>query len=351
MATSDRPVIVVGCARSGTTLLQLMLQAHSRLAMPPENRFVMPIYERRVEFGDPSDPATRDAVADFIIDRPRSKFADLGVDPDVARARIHEAPPTIGSFIGAVLEQYAQRFDRPRWGDKRPNYIQHLDRVLALFPDAQILHIIRDGRDCVASLKRMPWWRYGVPAAIYKWRAAMRTADWAKDHLRADQYHEFHYEDLVANPQPVLERICAFLEEDFEPAMLEPHKVADDEVPDYKGWHARTRQPVTASTVRSWEQGLEPGEVRLMEHVAGHELRAYGYELSRNWLRRRPTPAERTAWDDYVERRTAKEQQAAKREAARQADYGWPVAARLTSEQRRLAEQPVGARADADPRG
>lgn len=340
MSTSDRPVFVVGCARSGTTLLQLMLQAHPRLAMPPENRFVMPVYERRVEFGDPTEPQTRDAIADYIT-RPRSKFADLGVDPQVTRRRIHEVPPTIGSFLGAVLEQYAHRFDRPRWGDKRPNYIQHLDRILALFPDAQILHIIRDGRDCVASLKRMPWWHYGVPAAIYKWREAMRTADRAREQLRPDQYHDFHYEDLVAAPRPTLEGICAFLGEGFEPAMLEPHKVADEEVPDYKGWHSRTRQPVTTSTVRSWEDGLEPSEVRLMEHIAGRELRTYGYELSLPRLRRRPTKEDRAAWEQFLAKRRRKEARQASDEAERRAAYPWPVAAQLTSEQRRLAEWPA----------
>jgi hypothetical protein len=341
MSSSDRPVFIVGCARSGTTLLQLMVQAHPRLAMPPENRFVMPVYERRVEFGDPRRPETRDAVADFIVGRKKSKFKDLGLDGDTVRRRMHEVPPTIGSYVGSVLEQYAQRFDKPRWGDKRPNYIQHLDRILALFPDAQILHIIRDGRDCVASLKRMPWWTFGTEAAIYKWANAMRTADWAKQHLPADQYHEFHYESLVAEPQTVLEGICAFLAEDFHPAMLEPHKVADDEVPDYKGWHERTRQPVTTSTVRSWEGSLEPWELRLMEHVARKELEAYGYELSRGRFRRRPSREEMRRYHAFLERRRKKERREDEAEAQRQAEYPWPVAAQLTRGQRRLVAEAV----------
>ena len=162
MTTADRPIVIVGCARSGTTLLQAMVHSHARLAMPPENRFVMPVYRNRATFGDLREAANRDAVADAVVARRAGKFADLRLDADAVRRRMHEVPPTIGSLLGAVLEAYARRFGRQRWGDKRPNYIKSLDDVLALFPDAQIVHMIRDGRDCVASLKRMPWWTSGT---------------------------------------------------------------------------------------------------------------------------------------------------------------------------------------------
>ena len=49
---SNRPIFIFGCPRSGTTLLSLMLHSHSRIAIPPETRFLMPVYRRRKEFGD-----------------------------------------------------------------------------------------------------------------------------------------------------------------------------------------------------------------------------------------------------------------------------------------------------------
>ncbi|MFW5933456.1 MAG: sulfotransferase family protein, partial [Actinomycetota bacterium] len=217
------------------------------------------------------------------------------------------------------------------------------------FPDAQILHIIRDGRACVASLKRMPWWDHGVIPAVYKWAEATHTADWAKAELPTDQYHEFRYEDLVSDPQPVLEGICDFLDEDFHPAMLEPHKVADDAVPDYKAWHEQTHKPVSASQVRSWETGLERNEIRLMEHVAGAELEAYGYELSTSRLRRRPPAKDLKAYLAFLERRRDKERKQRRAEQQRQADYPWPVAAQLTEQQRRLASDPSASATSQQP--
>jgi hypothetical protein len=75
-----------------------------------------------------------------------------------------------------VFQRYAARFDKPRWGDKRPAYIQNLDVILRLFPDAQIVNIVRDGRDCVASLKEMSWHRQDLYATIAAWARAVDEA-------------------------------------------------------------------------------------------------------------------------------------------------------------------------------
>jgi hypothetical protein len=336
---SDRPIIIVGCARSGTTLLQAMVHSHARLTMPPENRFVMAAYRRRVRFGDLSDPVNRDAVADFIITRKSSKFGDLGLDADQVRQRMHEVPPTIGSLIGAALEAYAHRFGKDRWGDKRPNYIQNLDDVLALFPDAQIIHMIRDGRDCAASLKRMPWWTFGYPASVYKWARAIDVALDARERLRPDQYHEVRYEDLVASPREELTALCDFLGEDFDEEMLAHHRASDEKVPDYKDWHEKVHQPVTQAAVQRWRQDLDDQEVKLFEHVAGGQLEAVGYSRSLGMLSRRPDRHMRDAYRRFTAERERREQSDAERHAATAAKYSQPVAAMLTSGQRRYAEE------------
>src|SRR4051812_15026779 len=169
---TDRPIFVVGCPRSGTTMLQLMLHAHRRIALPPENRFVLPAYERRHEFGDLREPQNRRDLARWIAGTPQ--FADLGLDEQQVVDAVVGAPPTLGSAIGTVFRLYAQRFGKPRWGDKRPAYLRHLPELLRLFPDAQIINIMRDGRDCVASLKETPWSSSALPDLVDNWA---RSAD------------------------------------------------------------------------------------------------------------------------------------------------------------------------------
>lgn len=339
MTTADRPIVIVGCARSGTTLLQAMVHSHARLTMPPENRFVMPVYRNRATFGDLRGAANRDAVADAVVARRAGKFADLGLDADAVRRRMHDVPPTIGSLLGAVLEAYAHRFGKQRWGDKRPNYIQSLDDVLALFPDAQILHMIRDGRDCVASLKRMPWWTFGYPASVYKWARAIDVGLWARRQLRPDQYHEVRYEDLVGDPAAELTALCDFLGEPFDDAMLQHHRTSEDKVPDYKDWHAKVHEPVTRSAVQRWRADLDEQEIKLFEHVAASQLEAVGYEPSLGRLRRRPDRHTRLAYQAYVADRRRREAADAAHAADVADSYDQPVAAMLTTGQRRLARE------------
>lgn len=337
----DRPFFVLGCARSGTTLLQLMLHAHPRLAVPPETRFIPEAYRRRAEFGDLREPANLDLLVDWITQRRETKFRDLGVDAEVLRRRAHEVPPTLGSVLGAVLEQYAARCGKPRWGDKRPGYFRSLRELLTLFPDAQVIHIIRDGRDCVASLKRMPWWRHSVPVAAHYWMKAMRAGEWARASLPADQYVELHYEDLVLDPDGEVARLCAFLGEEPHEDMLRPQEQAQRAVPKRKRaqWHRRTTAEIDASAVGKWESGLEPEELRLVEFVAGRRLVAQGYELQGSGLR--PPPAGLAA--DYArkavrDRIGRQRQRRTERRLSR--EYPWPVAARLTSGQRALTAAP-----------
>lgn len=280
MTRDHRPIMVVGCPRSGTTMLQLMLHAHERIAIPPENRFVLRAYQDRHRFGDLSVEENRRRLAHFICKRKGMGFGDLGLSADATVEQIVAGPPTLGSACGIVLRAYAHKFGKVRWGDKRPSYLVNLHMVRDLFPDAQIVHIIRDGRDCVASLKETPWHRGGVPTAIVGWCRGMDEGDRAARTLPSDSYFELYYERLVADPAPELRRLCEFLGERFDPAMTDPSAVADVAVPQRKTWHALTHGAVTAARVGSWERRLEPAEIGLCEAVMRRRLVAHGYPLT-----------------------------------------------------------------------
>jgi hypothetical protein len=277
---TDRPVFVIGCPRSGTTLLQLMLHAHPRIAIPPETRFVLTAYEARNSFGDLRVEANRLTLASSIVDQKQTLFYDLGLDADEVRAEIAGGPPTLGSALGAVFRAYARRFDKPRWGDKRPGYYQYIGPLLRMFPDAQIVNLLRDGRDCVASLQSMPWFHEDIYAAICTWIEAVDSGRHAARRLPADVYRELRYEDLVADPGTQLAGLCEFLGEDFDPAMTQPHKIAASTIPERKSWHADTQREVTASPGGTWQKRLEPWEISLCEAAMGSRLKSLGYELS-----------------------------------------------------------------------
>ena len=271
---SDRPVFVVGCPRSGTTMLQLMLHAHPRIALP-ESRFVLPAYDHRHEFGDLRDPQRRRDLGRWITRT--HQFGDLGLDEERVIDAIVGAPPTLGSAIGTVFRLYAGRFGKPRWGDKSTTYLRHLPQLLRLFPDAQVITIMRDGRDCVASFKEAPWCRADLTQMIGYWAQAADASLRAARRYGPDTYHVVRYEDLVAEPETHLRTICRFLGEEYDPAMARPHDVAEVAVPAYEAWHTRTRQAVTAERISSWRERLTQAEIERCEAFFGSRLSQFGY--------------------------------------------------------------------------
>ena len=275
-AQSDRPIFILGCPRSGTTLVQAMLHSHPRIAIPPENRFVIPAYEARLGFGDLRKRPNRRELGRFIVARGR-KFRDFGLERRETVRRVATGPPTLGSALGIVLRSYAERFESPRWGDKRPLYSSYIPMLMRLFPDAQIVHVVRDPRDCVASLKRMPWWRAGTYHAVAAWADAVDHTEsaakrWPGVVLRVQ------YERLVADPETELRGLCEALGEAYDPAMVAPERVAPVAVPERKHWHANTRVGPMTERIGSWESGLEPWEAALCDAVLRRRMTTFGYE-------------------------------------------------------------------------
>jgi hypothetical protein len=290
----DRPIFVVGFPRSGTTLLRLMLHSHPRIAIPYETSFLLAAYRERRRFGDLTEVANRRRLAEFIVDRKEGKFHLMRLDRADVVERIVAAPPTLGSALAAVYSTYADGFGKPRWGDKRPSYVRWLDVLLRLFPDAQIVNLVRDGRDCLASLLDVPWYSRDVYYWVAEWAAAIDAGTRAAARLPAGSFHQLRYEDLVASPEAQLRRLCEFLGETYDPAMAEPNRLAPEIVPRNRSWHRRTHAPVTTERIGAWTGRLEAWQIGLCEAAVGDRLTSLGYALSGA---RRPALSHRLRYD------------------------------------------------------
>jgi hypothetical protein len=273
----DRPIFVVGCPRSGTTMLQLMLHAHPRIAVPPENRHVLPAWERRADFGDMHSPENRRRLGEFITST--RSFRYMKLDKRAVLDAVVAAPPTLGSVLEAVMREFAAAHGKARWCDKRPAYLHYTDVIRRLFPDAQFIHLIRDGRSCTASLKRVPWWRGGTRGATVQWASVIDHGLLLRRRMPLDSWYELQYEKLVADPKTELQRLCVYLGEEFEPAMLAPQEVKKEIIPKRQVWHANTAGRPSEQRVDQWQNELERSELQLFEWVARSQLRAYGYPV------------------------------------------------------------------------
>jgi hypothetical protein len=277
-----RPLFVGGCRRSGTTLLRSMLHNHPDLAMPAETDFVIPLFAQRVRFGDLRDPANRRAVAEWIFDpgvRGRGgRRIRAGIDRAEAIERVVAAPPTLGSIFAACFTMFAEAHGKERWGDKRPNYAPHARTVFELFPDAQLVNVVRDPRAAAASQVAMGWFEpeVALPASTGAWELAVERVDMYANRLRPDQLLDVRYEDLVRDPGAVLARVCEF-------AGLRGGEAVDEMITAQRrghlrqDWHARVAEPVTTAPIASWRERLAGPAVALVEQATERHLARFGY--------------------------------------------------------------------------
>jgi hypothetical protein len=263
------PTVVLGVSRSGTTLLKAMLDAHSQLAIPSESYFLPQLWDRHGERPE------RDA---FVEDLTRlERLREWGVAPEEVRARL-PARPTFSQAVQSIFQLYAESRRKPRFGEKTPLYMQHLDVLDRAFPDARYVHIIRDGRNAAFSLlamTRKPRFNLSRPRGVGDFAVAwQREVRGAQLFGRTHAYHELRYEDLVEQPEQRLREVCAFLDLEYEPGMLEYHRREDAAL--YAD-HPRLAEPPVPDT-RSWRREMRPADVELFEAIAGDLLAEQGYE-------------------------------------------------------------------------
>lgn len=271
--------MVLGVSRSGTTLLKEMLDRHSEVAIPSESYFIPQLWARHGAEPD---------VDRMLEDLGRlERIRQWGIEPSAVRQRV-SLDATFAAVIRAVYELYAEARGKARYGDKTPAYMQSLDLLDRVFPRAHYVHIVRDGRDAGRSflaMRRRPRFNWsrprGLGAFACQWRDEVeRARRFGRTHA-AGRYLELRYEELVAEPEPVLRRICAHLGIDYEPTMLAYHQDVDEtRLQD----HPRLAEP-PAPRARSWRDELSASQVERFEAVAGELLSELGYD------RGHPSPA------------------------------------------------------------
>jgi Sulfotransferase family len=269
------PLFLLGVSRSGTTLLRVILDRSRGIAIPDESFFV-PLLARR-------HGRTIEA-ARFLDDVARiPAVRDWGVSTGDLASRVRSGMPT-GEAIAAIYEAYAAGVGKPRWGDKTPMYMRHLPLLERLFPDAQYVHLVRDGREAALSFLQMPegtftrTWAHPTTPAQFAclWRKEVRDARTLGGRIGAARYVEVRYEDLVGDPESTIRAVCAFAAIPYDAAMLDYTEAVDVSA---KPHQQRLLTPPTTG-VRSWREDMSAEDVAAFEAVAGDLLAELEYDVS-----------------------------------------------------------------------
>jgi hypothetical protein len=247
---------VVGLSRSGGELLRAMLGAHPDLALAPSTEFVPSLVDTIR-----NEPVTAERIVRVIsAARP---IEELGLTEAELRGRLEdldELRPT--AVLRAFYQALADREGASRWGDGTLAYLRRMVRIRRVLPEARFVHVVRDGRDMVAA-------RPGeiepgkVLSAAQRWER--RLAGAREDAAEAGHYLELRYEDLLADPEAPLRRVCELCELGFDEAMLAPPE--------------RDAVERELGPVGQWRERLGPQGTAAFEEVAGDALRRLGHRV------------------------------------------------------------------------
>jgi hypothetical protein len=240
-------VFLVGCLRSGTTLVRLMLDHHPQIAFHEEFEYAV---DRISEVGDwPPLEEYHEALSVHRV------FLSSGFKIDKSLSY----PGLVNSF----LLQKRQRDGKPIVG---ATVHYDFDRLLLVWPDAKFIHIVRDGRDVARSVMQFGW-AGNMWTAADRWVAAERTWERMMAALPPERRIEVKHETLVREPEATLKRICQFLGVAYDQAMFDYTKASTYDLPDPK-------------LLEQWKKKLSEYEVRLVEDRIRDMLVERGYELS-----------------------------------------------------------------------
>ena len=292
-------LFILGCQRSGTTLLQHMVDIHPLTTVMQESGWFGTWYELKIGL-TPDGFVTPELIPKLLK---TSKNIDLGLNAEelLEMAGSGSRPVHYRDFISELFDRYGLARGKRLVGSKNPDFLRRAKTLHQLWPEAKFVHIVRDGRDvCLSASERwrnkpnfvgFPFLLYEAPDRIFdQWSEdpVITTAIWWEWNVSLGRrfgtelpdcmYYEMRYEALVENPRGECEGLCEFLGIPFDEAMLrhqdgfKPRRTREGKV-----LHASVGLPVTVG-LRDWRTEMDPSELARFEAAVGDFLTELGYE-------------------------------------------------------------------------
>lgn len=278
---------MLGSPRSGTTLLYHMLLSAGNFAVYRAESEVLHLLEPR--FGDLSVPRNKQRLMQSWLKT--RLFTETGLEAELLENRVMAECRSGGDFLRIVMEEVARRQGVERWAECTPDHILYLERIKKAIPNALIIHIIRDGRDVALSMERqgypqqVPWdWSLRRMAAGLYWEWIVENGREHGQRLGED-YIEVHYEDLVGEPQKVLDRLTPFIGQNLDYEQI--RQVGIGSVSEPNTSFKAEGDDDGFSPVGRWKKYYSAAQMEIFEELLNEGLRNYGYAPQADVRKRR----------------------------------------------------------------
>ena len=269
-------IFIGGPDRCGKTTLRAFLSSHPNIAIPDiGSNYWTFFYQQYGNLG------RRENFERCLAAMLRYKHV-LFIRPDTDRIRreFWQGEPTYARLFALFHEHYAEREGKPRWGDQSGLIERYADPIFAAYPAAKMIHMVRDPRDRYeASLALWPHGKGRVGGATARWLYSVGLAK-RNQQRYPNRYKIVRYETMVSQPEQTLRAVCAFLDEDYTPAMLTMEGAAN-----FRSKISNNSHEVSGSSLLStkfigrFRQAIPKPEIAFMQAHAGRDMTAYGYEL------------------------------------------------------------------------
>lgn len=254
------PLFILGCPRSGTTLLASLLK-YTSYGPPVETHFITKYYKRLHKYGDLTNKNNAiKLIRDILKERPVMQWK-LDVDPVDIYDNLDEI--SFRSIVNSICMMRSLREGFETWGDKTPHYILDLEIIYRLFPKSKYIYIVRDGRDVALSLLKKEWGPNNVYSCAEYWVKCNR-ANQILDNLKKEgQLFFLKYEDLLEKADKILPEIYLFLNEPYFEDKMDKLIAA-----------------INRKNYNKWKTQMKPKQIKIFENIAANTLKRFGYETS-----------------------------------------------------------------------
>lgn len=274
-----RPFFIIGCGRSGNTLLRAILCSNSKVSIPPESYVLGKVYNKFRMFNILAWPElVKIIVAEF---ESHENFSDWKINlQPVYQKLIHieENDQSLAKIIDVIFRHYSdEKFPGYAiWGDKTPQNNLWIDKIHKIFPEAKYINIIRDGRDVSCSFLRSGHYT-DIDTICRYWNMNILLTE--KFEKKTKRLLKIRYEDLVSKPEKEIRIICKFLNIRFEKKMIKPNLLFNKlgDVPVHKHHH-NIIKPINTNSIGKWRKNFSKKQQKIVNKILQKNLKKLDYE-------------------------------------------------------------------------
>jgi hypothetical protein len=272
--STPKPIFIVGCPRSGTTLLASRLNLHSQIAVTPESHF-FEMLDRKF-FKILYYPLTNEKLKKFLD---RKRLTDFRIDFNTFIAAFNQTEQKLFNVFDTCMNLYRIRENKKYWCEKTPQNFKYLKQIFEYYANARVICIVRDGRDVAFSLSKAPWRERNMAIPALEWNEyAMYLFEALSIYSKAN-FLVLKFEEILQFPEKSFRSICEFLEVKFEMSLLSIPSYIPSLVPKWEmEWKGNVMHPFDANAIGRWHFIDDTFKKKMLNSIMEPNLKRLNYE-------------------------------------------------------------------------